>query len=130
MINHIGITNSDFWAPPGGGVDLGQTTEETLVREFKEETGIVVKAGEFKFGCEFIQEPLHSIELFFEARYQSGEIKRGIDPEMLGENQIIESVKWMTFEEIKEIPTQNLHGIFKMCQEPQEILNLHGFWRI
>jgi 8-oxo-dGTP diphosphatase len=130
MINHTGLTDGDFWALPGGGIELGQTTEETLVREFEEETGIIVKAGEFKFGCEFIQEPLHAIELFFEAVYQSGEIRKGSDPEMTGENQIIDAVQWMTFKEIKEIPSSNLHGIFRKCSEPQEILKLHGFWRI
>jgi 8-oxo-dGTP diphosphatase len=130
MIKHAGITDGDFWAPPGGGIELGQTVEETLVREFEEETGIIVRAGQFKFACEFINEPLHSIELFFEAIYQEGEIIKGIDPEMTDKNQIIESVKWMTFKEMKEIPTTNLHGIFKMCQEPQEILKIGGFWRI
>lgn len=130
MINHAGITDDDFWAPPGGGLEVGQTTAETLVREFQEETGIMIRAGEFKFACEFIKEPLHAIELFFEAIYDSGEIIKGVDPEMPDQKQIIQTVEWMTFDKIKQIPIANLHGIFKMCPEPQEILKLQGFWRI
>jgi 8-oxo-dGTP diphosphatase len=130
MINHTGITENDFWAPPGGGLEFGQTVTDTLVREFKEETGISVTLGEFKFACELIKDPLHAIELFFEAIYKGGELKKGSDPEMPIEKQIIDSVRWMPFDEIRKVPTGNLHGIFKMCPEPQEILKLHGFWRI
>jgi len=40
-----------YWALPGGRVDAGETVEETVVREVKEETGlhvrIVKKIGEY-----------------------------------------------------------------------------------
>lgn len=130
MINHAGLTNGDFWAPPGGGVEYGQTVEETLVREFREEAGIIIAPGEFKFGCEFINAPLHAIELFFIARYKSGKIITGADPEMVAGNQIIKQTRWIPFSDIGAIPRQNLHGIFSKCEMPREILRLSGFWRI
>jgi ADP-ribose pyrophosphatase YjhB (NUDIX family) len=102
----------------------------TLIREFREETGIIITPGEFKFGCEFIHAPLHAIELFFIVHYKSGEIIRGMDPEMATENQIIKQTQWIPFSDIASMPRQNLHGIFSKCETPEEILRLDGFWRI
>ncbi len=36
-------TDNDLWALPGGGMDLGESMAETVVREVEEETGIRVE---------------------------------------------------------------------------------------
>ena len=36
-------TDNDLWALPGGGMDVGESMAETVVREVKEETGIDVE---------------------------------------------------------------------------------------
>ena len=118
------------WAPPGGGVDCGETIQQTLIREFNEETGIKVQPGKFLFLCEFIKPPLHAIEVFFEVNYVSGSIRTGSDPEMKNKKQIIKDVKWMTVSEIEKQPPAALHGIFKFCENPHDIAKLTGFWRI
>src|SRR5882762_5053673 len=66
LVNHYGISNQDFWSPPGGGIEFGEGAVDCLNREFNEEAGLSVKTGRFLFACEFIQHPLHAIELFFE----------------------------------------------------------------
>lgn len=38
-----GIANPDCWAGFGGAVEDGETVEEAVIREVKEETGLVVK---------------------------------------------------------------------------------------
>lgn len=42
LIRRKGETYHDFWALPGGAVEEYETVEEALVREMKEETGLIV----------------------------------------------------------------------------------------
>ena len=100
MVKHKMHANGNFWAPPGGGVEFGQTASESLIREFKEETGLLIRTGNLRFICELVKPPLHAIELFFEVYKNGGELLKGFDPEMSPEDQIIEDVRFMTFTEI------------------------------
>ena len=72
---------------PGGYVDFGETPEETLVREFQEETGVTVKAGKL-FGMRFSAKDWYAV---FEAEYVEGEARSDGD-----EN---DKVVWMDIEE-------------------------------
>jgi 8-oxo-dGTP diphosphatase len=51
-----------FWSPPGGGVQFGESAQQALVREFREETGLDVEVGELLFVHEHIAVPLHAVE--------------------------------------------------------------------
>ena len=72
---------------PGGYVDFGETPEETLVREYQEETGITVKAGKL-IGMRFSAKDWYAV---FEAIYVEGEARSDGD-----EN---DQVVWMDPEE-------------------------------
>lgn len=130
MVNHIGITPGSFWAPPGGGVEFNQTAQESLIREFKEETNLLVTIGQFKFACEFINKPLHAVELFFEVFKVSGKLMLGKDPESEADRQILQDVRWLNFDQIQAIPADERHGIFRLVQSVQGIKTLSGFYRI
>ena len=72
---------------PGGYVDFGETPEETLVREYQEETGITVKAGKL-LGMRFSAKDWYAV---CEAIYIEGEARSDGD-----EN---DQVVWMDINE-------------------------------
>lgn len=49
-------TPVDFWATPGGGLDIGESLIDGLKREMVEETGVVPKVGRLLFTQQFIWE--------------------------------------------------------------------------
>ncbi len=72
------------WEFPGGGVKPYETLEETLQREFKEETGILVAKGQFiTFQEDFFfakdrNEGWHSLRFFYNVSQTGGNlIKNG-----------------------------------------------------
>jgi len=127
LVNHaLDSSTSSFWYPPGGGVEFGETAADALKREFKEETGLKVDVGEMLFMNEFIQPPLHAIELFFYIRSAMGELMTGSDPEFSGQDQIIKEVRFLTIEEIKALPDIFAHNLFKRINSIDDILGLKG----
>lgn len=130
LINHRLPDRRNFWAPPGGGLEFGQSMDQALKQEFLEETGLKVDIRDFRFAAEFIQLPLHAVELFFEVSAIGGILKTGIDPEMAPENQIIMKTEFMTWDRLKAIPDTEKHGIFKNCQNMTDLKSMAGFYRI
>ncbi len=126
MVNHQGITAGDFWAPPGGGLEFGESVDQRLRREFLEETGLHVSVGDFRFACEFIRGPLHAIELFFEVTAVKGALTKGNDPELA----IIQDVKFLAPPGIRDIPAPSLHGIFRFVPSAEDLKTLSGFFTI
>lgn len=125
LVNHR-MANGDFWAPPGGGVEFGEPVADALVREFKEETNLVVEVGAFLFGCEFIQSPLHAVELFFEVKPIGGQLRTGADPEL----QLIKQARFFSPSEIQSLPRESVHGIFQKIANAREISALKGFYTL
>jgi 8-oxo-dGTP diphosphatase len=137
MVNHRGLTPGSFWSPPGGGIEFGETVQEALVREFREETGVDIYPGQFRFVCEYIQQPqpsgresIHAVELFFSVDYLNGEAIKGNDPERDAEHQIITDVKYMSVKEILTIPADERHGVFRLVKSAADLKSLTGFYRI
>lgn len=125
LVNHA-LKSADFWAPPGGGVEFGETMEHALTREFKEETGLQVEVGHFLFGFEFIEDPLHAIELFFLVTDIGGKLITGEDPEL----NLIKDVAFMNSETLFKIPHYQRHSVFRHVNDLEELNKLNGFYHI
>jgi 8-oxo-dGTP diphosphatase len=66
----------DHWCLPGGHIDFGETPEEAVKREIKEETGLDIKPRFFDYYNEFYEKMgWHAIVLMFYAKAE-GEIKK------------------------------------------------------
>jgi 8-oxo-dGTP diphosphatase len=96
LVKRCTIPFKGYWALPGGRVEAGESVEEAVVREVKEETGldieIVRKIGEyrekgFKDGVEYDYSPA-----CFLAKPVGGEIRR--------QESEIDEIKLLKLEEI------------------------------
>ena len=129
LINHSGVGETgNLWVPPGGGVNFGESVEETLVREYKEETGLEIEVKEFLFVNEHIVYPLHAIELFFKVEITGGIMIKGIDPEMETDKQIIQEVRYWSFEEMQSENALVFHTILRNIRSKEGLFSLKGFF--
>lgn len=90
----------------GGGVDAGETIEQTLLREMHEETGVVI--SEPRLVIVEDSGPMHGLQYIFLCDYVSGEPALGLDAEeakitALGKN--LYQPKWLP---LSELPEANL----------------------
>lgn len=128
MIKHLGVGNSDvFWAPPGGGMEYGEDANTTLIREFKEETGLDIAVKSFLFVNEYLNKPLHGVELFFEVIKTGGILVKGGDPEMPAEQQIIDEVSWLSLDDLHQMPNKYYHNGIWDIQHFNELKQNRGY---
>ena len=129
LVNHHSLNkNGDFWGPPGGGMDFGQSAEENLKREFIEETGLNIEIERFLFVHEYLSPPLHAIELVFKVKRIDGTLKIGLDPELQKDEQIIRNVQFIPFNKIINLGKENIHQMFINVHEISDIANLKGYF--
>lgn len=124
LVKH-NIDGKTLWAPPGGGLEFGESIKRTLIREFREETSLDVIPGNFLFLNEFISPPLHAIEFFYKINSYAGELALGSDPE-LTEHNIIVDVGFFNQQHISQLPKDQLHHILKIGNNPIELLHIQG----
>ena len=102
MVRHKGLSSAGYlWAPPGGGMEYGESAVDTLKREFQEETRLQVDVEEFLFINEFRDEPLHALELFYKVRNKGGTPVIGVDPELKEDRQIIDNVRFFAKKDLE-----------------------------
>lgn len=124
LIKHQ-MDNRFLWSPPGGGVEFGASVEETLIREFGEETGMEIRVKKFLFFTEHIHPPLHAIELFYHVEADDFNHKLGTEPELSGKNILLD-LRFIGAKEFSTIDRNELHSCLKSCTNPIELLDKQG----
>lgn len=131
LVKHSSLGEDGLlWAPPGGGMKFGASAIENLQREFLEETGLKVDVKRFLFVQEYLDSPLHAIELFFEVERVEGDLISGIDPEMGDQDQIIEVVEFLNIEAIRKQKSSTLHFVLRNLDEISKLLEQSGYFNL
>jgi 8-oxo-dGTP diphosphatase len=103
MLKHEGIGKQNFyWSVPGGEPVFEENLSKAVEREYEEEVQLAVKAGELLYINEYIEKPLHAIELYFKVAYLKGKAKLGHDPESAA-FKVLSDMNWFTKAEVLEM---------------------------
>jgi 8-oxo-dGTP diphosphatase len=84
LVNAYGGGISDLWCAPGGGVELGASLPDNLIREVHEETGLTVAVGAPALVNEFHapEQSFHQVDVYFRCTITSGALDAAwCDPE-------------------------------------------------
>lgn len=96
--------DKEIWMVPGGGIEEGENAAEAAIREVKEETGLDITLGKMLWHVEEVSERGQRFVNFFTARVCGGILELGEDPEFDGQHQVLREVRFMSREEMAEIP--------------------------
>ena len=118
------------YALPGGHVKIGETTEDGLIREFKEETGAVIQCQRLLWTEECIWEwngkQAHNISFYYLI-----ELCDGVDIPDIGEfiphkDNCNVLIGWMPIDELKNLviyPTFIKDEIFRLGNTPRHFVS-------
>lgn len=112
-----------FYALPGGGIEEGETPQETALRELKEECGL---DGKIVKPLNVVYKRDGSIEYAFEIAVSQEQIVIvGKDPEFSEEEQMIKDVCWLQLHEISEKDRAFLweYGLMEVKEFWDEVLS-------
>lgn len=100
LVEKIYFEGRYFYSLPGGGIEEGESPEDTVLRELKEECGF---DGKIIRPLNIVHKKDRSVEYVFEiAVREEQDAITGQDPELSEEEQVIKEVCWMQLHEMSE----------------------------
>ncbi len=98
------------FAFPGGHVSFGETNEQTLIREFREKTGLDIRVGELKWVAEIFfpwgEKTCHQICLYYLVEVQDESVTaegKFIGREQLEGRNFDLEFHWVPIEQVKKL---------------------------
>ncbi len=101
----------DHGPVPGGGSDPGESLNDCLIREMREETGLIVKPGAFRYLCHVVIGNRVQTHVYFEATAAGGSLDdlSGLTKE---ESEWFIERRFVGRDEALEIPVFPSHGVW------------------
>ena len=90
-----------LWWLPGGGIDFGESPEDTLLREFVEETGLEVKSPKLIGTTSDLRrrdngDKLHTVRILFTVELAGGELRHEV-------HGTTDHADWFSLSELSEM---------------------------
>jgi len=92
---------SNLWCAPGGGMVRGTSLPDNLIREVREETGLLVSVGPLALVNEFHNpdDGFHQVDLFFRCQITDGRI----DPDWIDPEKVVTSRRFFSYQDLAAI---------------------------
>lgn len=104
----------EYYTFPGGGVEEGETPEQGIVREIKEEFGITIKPIKKLYEMESAK--FNQKEIFYLCEYISGKFGTGDGPEFNNDPKYIDSGEYLP----EIVKKENIKNILLLPPEAKE----------
>jgi len=94
------VTETRHWSLPGGALEFGETLEQCLVREIKEETGLEVIVNELLYVCDRFYNESHVVHMTFLVERIGGRIRNGQELKM--EEERIKEIEMVPLSKLQD----------------------------